>query len=264
MAHEAAYALVQQMGTSVMGDMLGASLFKDGYRRRRQALQAPLLALQKKVEYAHARKTIPRIIAIRLWVYGFSRGAAAARAFANWLEALTQVEVEGETCYLFAGIPISIAFLGLFDTVASVGVAYVAPFAAGHMGWADDSMRLTDSQKFLERCVHLVSAHEQRACFPVDSIRRKANPDDPNCASTYRAGTVEYLYPGVHSDVGGGYPPGDQGKALGGLRMCYHKFRCIICTPKPTQSVPRCKSRRMRLVPIRKRNGLGWKWTGNR
>ncbi|MEA9997458.1 DUF2235 domain-containing protein, partial [Pseudomonas sp. AA4] len=126
---------------------------------------------------------------------GFSRGAAEARAFANWLEALTKVEVEGETCYLFAGIPISIGFMGLFDTVAAVGVAYVAPFAAGHMGWADDSMRLPDSEKFLERCVHLVAAHEQRGCFPLDSIRRKDNPDDPNGGSTYRNGTFEYLYP---------------------------------------------------------------------
>ncbi|WP_257604403.1 DUF2235 domain-containing protein, partial [Pseudomonas sp. UMAB-08] len=64
--------------------------------------------------------------------------------------------------------------------------------------------------------MHLVAAHEQRTCFPVDSIRRKNDPDDPSCPSTYRTNTVEYLYPGMHSDVGGGYPPGDQGKSLGG------------------------------------------------
>jgi hypothetical protein len=30
----------------------------------------------------------------------------------------------------------------------------------------------------------------------------------------YPAGNLgEWVYPGVHSDVGGGYPPGDQGKA---------------------------------------------------
>ncbi|WPX62641.1 DUF2235 domain-containing protein [Pseudomonas sp. MH10] len=211
-----AYALVQKMGTSLTEDMLGATLLASGDYRRRQALQAPLVALQKKVDYVHARKTVPRIIGMRLWIYGFSRGAAEARAFANWLEALTKVEVDGETCYLFAGIPISIAFMGLFDTVASSGIAYAAPFADGHMGWADDTMRLPESEKFLERCVHLVAAHEQRNCFPVDSIRRKTNPDDPNCPSTYRAGTSEYLYPGMHSDVGGGYPPGEQGKSLAG------------------------------------------------
>ncbi len=213
-----AYALIQKMGTSVGMDALGASLVSDGYARRKAVLEGPIRELQQKVELQNRLKTAPLIKAMRLYVYGFSRGAAEARAFATWLEALTQVEVEGETCYLFAGLPISIAFMGLFDTVASVGVAYLAPFASGHMGWADDSLRLSDSEVFLERCVHLVSAHEQRACFPLDSIRRKARPDDPLCPSTYRNGTVEYLYPGMHSDVGGGYPPGDQGKSLGGSK----------------------------------------------
>ena len=215
---EEAYALVKKMGTSVGMDALGASLVSDGYARRKAVLQAPIREMQQKVELQNHMKTAPLIKAMRLYVYGFSRGAAEARAFANWLEALTKVEVDGETCYLFAGLPISIAFMGLFDTVASVGVAYLAPFASGHMGWADDSLRLSDSEVFLERCVHLVSAHEQRACFPLDSIRRKAQPDDPLCPSTYRNGTVEYLYPGMHSDVGGGYPPGDQGKSLGGSK----------------------------------------------
>jgi hypothetical protein len=216
LSSEAAYNLVQQMGTSMTADMLGAGIFSDSHARRQQALQAPLATLAKRVDWLHRAKTIPKIIAIRLWVYGFSRGAAEARAFSTWLEQLTKTEVNGETCYLFAGIPISIGFLGLFDTVAATGAAYLLPFAEGHMGWADDSLRLSDSEQFLHHCVHLVAAHEQRGCFPVDSIRRKANPDDPNCPSTYRAGTFEYIYPGMHSDVGGGYPPGDQGKALKG------------------------------------------------
>jgi len=213
---EEANALVQQMGTSALQDALGASLLKPGHTRRQEVLQAPLLARQATIEALHQQKAIPLIKAMRLYVYGFSRGAAEARAFARWLEDLAQVQVGGETCYLLAGVPVCIAFLGLFDTVASVGMAYVLPFAAGHMAWADGTMRLSDSEKFLERCVHLVSAHEQRGCFPVDSIRRKADPNDPACPSTYRRGTAEYVLPGVHSDVGGGYPPGDQGKSLGG------------------------------------------------
>ena len=211
-----AYALVQKMGTSLTEDMLAASVFKNSYTRRKEVLAQPLAELKAQIDAAHASKTIPTIKAIRLFVYGFSRGAAQARAFANWLEALTKVEVEGTTCYLFAGLPIKIVFMGLFDTVASVGIPYLAPFAAGHLGWADGTLRLSDSEDFLERCVHMVAAHEQRSCFPLDSIRRQANPDDPNCLSTYRNGTREYIYPGMHSDVGGGYPPGDQGKAAAG------------------------------------------------
>ncbi|WP_339561062.1 DUF2235 domain-containing protein [Pseudomonas sp. EA_65y_Pfl1_P113] len=214
-----AYALVQKMGTSLAEDALGASVFKSSYTRRREVLAQPLAELESQIDAAHTAKSIPEIMAVRLFVYGFSRGAAEARAFANWLEALTKVDVAGDTCYLFAGLPIKIVFMGLFDTVASVGIPYLAPFAAGHMGWADGTMRLSDSEKFLEHCVHLVAAHEQRSCFPVDSIRRKANPDDPKCPSTYRQGTAEYIYPGMHSDVGGGYPRGDQGRAAEGGHM---------------------------------------------
>lgn len=42
-------------------------------------------------------------------------------------------------------IPLSIEFLGLLDTVASVGVANIAPFAEGHMGWANGTMELPDN-----------------------------------------------------------------------------------------------------------------------
>ncbi len=55
---------------------------------------------------------------MRLYVYGFSRGAAEARAFANWLQELTRVsDADGRVEYRFAeALPISIEFLGLFDT----------------------------------------------------------------------------------------------------------------------------------------------------
>ena len=243
-----AYALVQKMGTSLTGDLLGASIFKNSYGRRKEVLAAPLAALKTQIDAVHASKTTPEIKAVRLFVYGFSRGAAEARAFANWLEALTKVEVAGETCYLFAGLPIKIVFLGLFDTVASVGLPYLVPFAAGHMGWADGSLRLSDDEKFLEHCVHMVAAHEQRSCFPVDSIRRKANPDDPMCPSTYRKGTAEYIYPGMHSDVGGGYPPGDQGRASeGGHEVLsqialHHMFDEAYKVGAPLQAPPRAFS----------------------
>ena len=239
-----AYALVQKMGTSLTEDALGASLFKSSYTRRQEVLAAPLAELKSQIEAAHASKSIAEIKAVRLFVYGFSRGAAQARTFANWLEALTKVEVEGSTCYLFAGLPIKIVFMGLFDTVASVGIPYMVPFAAGHMGWADGSLRLSDDEAFLEHCVHMVAAHEQRSCFPVDSIRRKADPDDPMCPSTYRAGTAEYIYPGMHSDVGGGYPPGDQGKASEGGKevvsqlALHHMFDEAYKVGAPLQAPP--------------------------
>ena len=156
----------------------------------------------------------PKLLGIKLYVYGFSRGAAAARAFVNWLSELLPKPEEGkdkpEQCLAVGElkIPLSVEFLGLLDTVASVGVAHIAPVAEGHMGWADKTQELPAEKIYgglIKKCVHLVSSHEQRLCFPLDSIRR---PD-----GKYPANSEEVVYPGMHSDLGGGYPPGDQGKA---------------------------------------------------
>ncbi|HGH4746716.1 TPA: DUF2235 domain-containing protein [Serratia marcescens] len=158
----------------------------------------------------------PKLLGIKLYVYGFSRGAAAARAFVRWLSELLPKPEEGqdkpEQCLAVGGlkIPFSVEFLGLLDTVASVGVAHIAPVAEGHMGWADGTQELPAEKTYgglIKKCVHLVSSHEQRLCFPLDSIRR---PD-----GQYPAHSEEIVYPGMHSDLGGGYPPGDQGKANG-------------------------------------------------
>ncbi|HEJ0329043.1 TPA: DUF2235 domain-containing protein [Serratia marcescens] len=156
----------------------------------------------------------PKLLGIKLYVYGFSRGAAAARAFVRWLsELLPPPAAEGEKppqCLQIGELqlPISVEFLGLLDTVASVGIAHVVPIAEGHMSWADDTMELPDDETYgglIKKCVHLVSGHEQRLCFPLDSVRRGDGKYTPYA--------TEVVYPGMHSDLGGGYPPGDQGKA---------------------------------------------------
>jgi len=158
----------------------------------------------------------PKLLGIRLYVYGFSRGAAAARTFVRWLsELLPPPAAEGEKppqCLQVGELqlPVSVEFLGLLDTVASVGVAHVVPVAAGHMSWADGTMALPDDDIYgglIKKCVHLVSGHEQRLCFPLDSVRRGDGRYPPYA--------TEVVYPGMHSDVGGGYPRGDQGKANG-------------------------------------------------
>ncbi|AGB81986.1 hypothetical protein D781_1688 [Serratia sp. FGI94] len=158
----------------------------------------------------------PKLLGIKLYVYGFSRGAAAARAFVRWLsELLPPPAAAGENppqCLQIGEmqLPISVEFLGLLDTVASVGVAHVVPIAEGHMSWADGTMELPSDETYpglIKKCLHLVSGHEQRLCFPMDSVRR-GNGKYPPYAT-------EVVYPGMHSDLGGGYPPGDQGKARG-------------------------------------------------
>ncbi|TCC12753.1 DUF2235 domain-containing protein [Kosakonia quasisacchari] len=174
------------------------------------------LALPLKPMLTQPEPGKPKLLGIKLYVYGFSRGAAAARTFVRWLsELLPPPAAEGENppqCLQIGALqlPISVEFLGLLDTVASVGVAHVVPIAEGHMSWADGTMELPSDETYpglIKKCVHLVSGHEQRLCFPMDSLRR-ANGKYPPYAT-------EVVYPGMHSDIGGGYPPGDQGKANG-------------------------------------------------
>jgi hypothetical protein len=144
---------------------------------------------------------------IYLSAFGFSRGATAARAYTNWLLALCELDAQltGQTGYTLGGIPIEFDFLGIFDTVASVGTAAIAPdyIGTGHDAWADPerSLRVPTNVK----CLHIVSAHEVRRCFPLDAI---------SVRGAMAAGHREIIMPGVHSDVGGGYAPCEQGRGL--------------------------------------------------
>lgn len=151
----------------------------------------------------------PSVNAVNLSVFGFSRGASEARTFCNWIVDLCS---EHGSELRFCGIPIRFQFLGLFDTVASVGFADSTPLVGspssldvvdGLMGWADGTLEIPPR---IERCVHYVAAHEIRKSFPLSSVRR---------GTTYPSNCHEVVYPGAHSDVGGGYAPGDQGKSTG-------------------------------------------------
>lgn len=134
-----------------------------------------------------------RVRSLSISVFGFSRGAAQARAFAHRLFEI--VQVWGSGCgHNIGGVPMTLNFMGIFDTVASVGVAGMSRVADGKMGWADGEMMSIHPE--VRQCVHFVALHEQRINFPVDLA----------------ANGKEVLYPGMHSDVGGGYTPGSQGK----------------------------------------------------
>ena len=139
----------------------------------------------------------PKIDEITLDLFGFSRGATAARSFLNQL-----LMHFGNNDSTFCGIPLRVRFMGLFDTVASVGLADAYPLPVdGHQYWGDQS--LLTIPPCVEQCVHMVAAHENRASFPVDLIR---------AGDTYTPNCLEIIYPGMHADVGGGYGLRDQGK----------------------------------------------------
>ena len=172
--------------------------------RRKEAMRDGLAKVLIHLQHGE----VPIVACLKLHVYGFSRGAAEARAFVYWLHEMCQRGEDGS--YSLFGIPIKIPFIGLFDTVASVGIAALRSPALGHMAWADDTMPLPDAPGLIGQHVHLVSAHEQRICFPLDSTRWDTGHYPPGHLG-------EYVYPGVHSDVGGGYGLGEQGKARDGI-----------------------------------------------
>ncbi|WP_238985286.1 T6SS phospholipase effector Tle1-like catalytic domain-containing protein [Stenotrophomonas beteli] len=172
----------------------GTHLARADHASRRAVLQERRAFLERKV--APFQKQNPRVDRIRISVFGFSRGATEARVFCNWL---------GDACdpgpgpLRLCGIPVQIDFMGLFDTVASVGAAqsFFEAVFDGHGGWAAaEDLRIPSD---VRRCVHMVAAHEVRGSFPVDLV------DGANCE--------QIIYPGVHSDVGGGYAPGEQGRS---------------------------------------------------
>jgi hypothetical protein len=178
----------------------------------REHFESILKRLHRAIQYhmpgpdgGKPRNTDPGWVqAIFISAFGFSRGAAAARAFANWLVALCKLDAMllKKPYPTLGGFPVHFEFLGLFDTVASVGLANTFNTADGHWGWADAEASLRVPPEFTE-CLHLVSAHEVRRSFPLDSIS-----DNGKLGSR----RYEIVYPGVHSDIGGGYSPREQGK----------------------------------------------------
>ncbi|EXF96447.1 hypothetical protein HK44_015990 [Pseudomonas fluorescens HK44] len=130
-------------------------------------------------------------------VFGFSRGAAAARHFAYLCMARTGSPLR-ETLSLperlFArgfskvfGEGVKTGFIGLFDTVASVGglsnLGYVrSPAAPG--------VKLHLLPRFFPNVLQLVARDEYRANFALNRV----GPDHP-----------EISLPGAHADIGGGY-----------------------------------------------------------
>ncbi|WP_051376862.1 T6SS phospholipase effector Tle1-like catalytic domain-containing protein [Burkholderia sp. WSM2232] len=152
-------------------------------------LQLAETDLRKALENNH------RVVRIDVAVFGFSRGAALARAFVNRI--LDKCEYRDGQPYWPCGTaldgksaPIHFRFLGIFDTVESVGVP-----AHNLTGM---KMAIPDA---VENCLHLVAAQEIRSAFALTRLGA--------VGGKHR----EIVYPGVHSDVGGGYRPGEQGRS---------------------------------------------------
>ena len=191
-----------------------------------------------------------QIIETNIAVFGFSRGAALARAFVNLMLEKRCIRNDGKWKFKNSDSTLRFRFMGLFDTVASVGVPMstnttskigtafssvnfmindrLASYPAtrpralalsdngapgadpapgkydGHLDWGG---RLAIDPA-VEEVRHFVAAHENRNSFPVDSISILGENGITKPAHFY-----ESVYPGVHSDIGGGYAPGEGGRS---------------------------------------------------
>ena len=122
---------------------------------------------------------------IHVLVFGFSRGAALARRFA--VVAKEKAGIEG----------LKIDFLGVFDTVASISSLFLGKIGtdlsvetkpASDVVFENDTM-----SQDVRKAVHLVALDENRIAFQPTLFHH--DPDR----------ITEVWFPGVHSDVGGGY-----------------------------------------------------------
>lgn len=204
-----------------------------------------------------------------IYIFGFSRGAFAARALAALVHAVGLVP--GHAGHLFDpawsllssrtvkkpapdgrgqpeclpdfellaqfkqtfGRPTRIHFLGLYDTVKSVGWIYdpvVIPFTARNPS--------------VERVRHAVSIDERRCFFRQNLWSTSSGPQKQ---------VKEVWFAGVHSDIGGGYPPEEAGLALvafrwmmgealaAGLRVDAARLRSQLCPPDGTRADPQAQ-----------------------
>ncbi|AUL56080.1 DUF2235 domain-containing protein [Burkholderia pseudomallei] len=175
------------------GGLMGLGLGNGGELR----LDFALAEFSRRLEVDWGPGSWSHMREITVAIFGFSRGATEARAFARRFIDQKCDREGGKLCWTApngARVPLRITFMGLFDTVASVGGPTL------HLSWASELAIPAE----VERCVHYVSAHEVRQAFPLDSVR---------VDKTYPGNCEEVVYPGVHSDVGGGYGPDEQGRS---------------------------------------------------
>ncbi|MHC8372619.1 type VI secretion system tip protein TssI/VgrG [Pseudomonas sp. MDT1-85] len=159
--------------------------------------QCPALILDRirRFERVNPDRKIARI---EFDIFGFSRGAAAARHFANEV-------LKGEESLLAALLPaneslfmevfswrtntdVSINFIGIFDTAAAVASMADGDFSVHDAN--NPGVNLYLAPDIAKKIVHLVARDERRHNFSLNS-----------------AGAADIVLPGAHSDLGGGYLP---------------------------------------------------------
>jgi len=133
-------------------------------------------------------------------VFGFSRGATQARMMVNVIHHLNAHQPD-----YWGGPKLVVRFVGLYDTVGSVGVGGDNDnewcFATGDLPGAPQTATLDLAPHAACAVYHLMALDEQRENFPVSSLRSSKT-------ATLPKHFIEEGVLGAHADVGGGYGNG--------------------------------------------------------
>ncbi|WP_371923586.1 phospholipase effector Tle1 domain-containing protein [Pseudomonas sp. OIL-1] len=205
----------KQASMSVYLDGIGTrsgssdSLYGQGSGRgitgvRARVEESPL-HIMKAIDRFHTANPDVLIEHIEFDVFGFSRGAAAARDFANDVKrgdnSLIAKSLPPGSPMLTPGfgwnigVDVNIRFIGLFDTVAGIVSPSTLDFSPHNQRNQGLDLQLTPG--IANKVVQLVARDERRHNFSLNS-----------------AGAADMLVPGAHSDIGGGYLPAATEKVL--------------------------------------------------
>jgi len=159
-------------------------------------VQKAFRAIKERIDDIHKENPEGEITSLIFDTFGFSRGAAAARHFANevvrWLGPLELILHDHSKAFSRHfnrqyGNDVDMGFIGLFDTVPSVaGVSNLGNVRSA----IAPGIKLHLDRRYFRSVVQLVARDEYRANFALSRVK----PDH-----------VEITLPGAHSDIGGGY-----------------------------------------------------------
>jgi len=179
-------AIGMGLGTSIL------DIFEGVVTKTDEAMEGIARALSEFMEFNVNSDFC--IAKIQFDVFGFSRGAAAARHFANRVmeqdPAIASAIAKGLRGDFYDGKPSGeVRFLGLFDTVAAIGG--ISNFFDIN-GRSNPRVKLELRPSVAKKVFQITAMNEYRYNFSLNSIQGM---------------WPELALPGAHSDIGGGYNP---------------------------------------------------------
>lgn len=216
---------------SMLGAALGSSLirqFEGVVTKTDEALDKISAELSRFIKLNRDKVAIAKV---QFDVFGFSRGAAAARHFANRVmnqdaEIAVAIDKGLDLTGHHGKAAGEVRFLGLFDTVAAIGS--LLNFY-GINGRSNPGVNLELRPSVAQKVFQISAMHECRYNFSLNSI----------------AGMwPELALPGAHSDIGGGYNAGEDEISL----LTMPDFEVIPESSDEMQTAVYRKAEKMRLT----------------